>query len=304
MADAIVSASGSPEVTPMTRKGSLVRSRTPSETAEAHAIMAGYAEKIEQWYEFVATPRPVSKNSALDVADALSDPFPSSHTVSYSILTAVDHLHALRALLVDAKAQHIFAPYTLVRAAIENAATALWIMSDPNPRAIAVRSLKMEHANHRDVARAYETVGAEPLTVRFQLFDDVIAKNNMKKDGIKANPKGHLKILEEVSKTHDLGILPALMWQLCSAAAHGRNWAIQILTMMEAEDDGIAKTISGKLTSDENAIANALQVVGPLIDRTMTMQLSRCSATGSTGESFIKPVPKLLLPKPGLIFPK
>lgn len=285
------------------KEQSFIRSRTAAETAEAQATMAECFEQISKWHDLVSDTRPVSKNSALDVADGLSEPFRSSHTVSFYILTAVDHLHALRALLLDAHAQHIFAPYTLIRSAIENSATAMWIMSDPAPRSMAVRSLKMEHANHRDVARAYATLDLKADTTRTGLFDDVIARNGMQKDGIKASHPGFLKILEELSRTHNLGTTPALIWQLCSAATHGRNWASVVLAMMEAEDDGKAKVISGRLTSDEKAIAHALLVVVPLIDRTMTMHLSRCSAIGSTGESFTKPVTKLLVPKSGLFLP-
>lgn len=280
----------------MTAKSGFVRSITAAETAQAHATMADCFAQIEQWHEFVSVTRPVAASSALGVADRLTEPFQSSHTVSFNILTAVDHLHALRALLVDAKAQHIFAPYSLVRSAIENAATALWIMTDSHPRAIAVRSLKIEHANHVDVTRAHKTLGLVVDPTRDKLLEAVITKNGMKRDGIKANPPGFLKIVEEAAAAHDLGKLPGLMWQMCSAATHGRNWSSVILAMMEAEDDMMSKTLSGRLTSDEKAIAQALQIVGPLLDRTLRMQLSRCSATGTAGESFIKPQGGLLLP--------
>lgn len=286
------------------RQQSFVRTRTPAETAEAQETMAECFEKIQEWHDSVSETRPVAKNSALDIADQLSEPFRSSHTISFYILTAIDHLHALRALLLDAHAQHIFAPYTLIRSAIENAATAMWIMSDSAPRAIVVRSLKMEHVNHRDVERAYETLGLKPDEMRSELLDGVITRNGMQKDGIKASPPGFLKVLGDVAKAHNLDTTPALIWQLCSGATHGRNWASVVLAMLEAEDDGRAQVISGKLTSDEKAIAHALLVVVPLVERTLNMHRSRCNAGGSTGESFTKPVPQLLVPQRGILVPR
>jgi hypothetical protein len=59
--------------------------------------------------------------SSLCGDDKKADPFRLSHVAWHSLSNAVDHLGCLRALLGDAKVIHMYAPFTLVRAALENA---------------------------------------------------------------------------------------------------------------------------------------------------------------------------------------
>jgi len=53
-----------------------------------------------------------------------ANPYQLSHAVALSLGSARDHLHALRALVIDANALHTSAPWTLCRAALENGAQA------------------------------------------------------------------------------------------------------------------------------------------------------------------------------------
>lgn len=286
--------------------GSILRSRTVEESQEAWDALARLFREIEEWHASVASTLPIQPNSALGIASELSEPFQAGHSVSYLRLTAVDHLHALRALIQEAQAQHIFAPFSLIRSALESASTALWILGDPNPRTIAVRSLRHEWGNLRELENAYRTIGApeEEVATRREVFDQILEKNRMKKDGIKANPPGTLKILQAASETHQLGTMPALIWQMCSGATHGRNWVTGFLTMMEGHDDGISKVISGRLTSDEQAIVLAGYVTCDVVRCLFDVQKVRSRPQGHKGAAFKKAAPKLLLPSPGLYLPQ
>lgn len=267
--------------------------------------MARLFLEVEEWHARVADTLPVHPNSVLGIANELSEPFQASHSVSYLRLTAVDHLHALRMLMKEARAQHVFAPFSLIRSALESASAALWILGDPNPRTISVRSLTHEWTNLRDLGNAYETVGApeKDIASRREAFDMVLARNRMKRDGIKANPPGSLKILRAAAETFRLGTVPVLMWQMCSGATHGRNWVTGLLTMMEAHDDGISKVIAGRLTSDEQAIVLAAYAACDVVRRLFSVLESRSRPKGHTGSAFTKAVPELLVPSPGLYLP-
>ena len=282
-----------------------LRTRTEEERQDALEYLTQLFSEVEGWHERVSTTHSVHAASSLGVANELSGPFQASHSVGYLLLTAVDHLHALRTLMKEAHAQHVFAPYSLIRAALEAASAALWILAEDDPREIAVRALKLEYVNLRDVANAYRTVGA-PMTdtkARMELLDGVISRNRMQRDGIKASPPGSLKILEAACKAFDAGDTPVLMWQMCSGAAHGRNWVSGFLTMMEARNDPEAKIISGRLTSDEQAILLAMFAACDLVRRLFAVQQQRSARQAHTGQSFQRPNQNLLVPKRGLYLP-
>lgn len=285
---------------------SFLRTRSPEESQELHDILGILFTEVEEWHEAIAETLENHPNSALGIASDLTAPFQASHAVSYLRLTAVDHLHALRTLMKEARAQHIFAPFTLLRASLENAATALWILSDPAPRSIAVRTLKLEWANLCDLEKAHKTVDApeEAITVRKRTFEDLLLQNGLKKDGIKANPPGALKIIQQATTAFGLGSNPVLMWQMCSAAMHGRKWVTGFLTMMDAQDDGISKVISGRLTSDEQAIVQAAYAACALVRRLFQVQEMRSRPEGHLGESFKEPTQKLIVPPRGLALPR
>lgn len=283
-----------------------MRTRKPEESQDLHRALRRLFFEVEEWHRLIADTLPIHPNSALGIADALSAPFRTSHAVSYLRLTAVDHLHALRSLMKEAQAQHIFAPYSLLRASIESAASALWIMADPSPRSMAIRSLKLEWANLQDRERAYETMDAsdESLVLWRADFEQVLAENGMKKEGIKARQKSILAVIQEASSSYTLGKNPALMWQMCSGATHGRNWVTGMLTMMEATDDGVSQVISGRLTSDEQSIVLAAYAACDLVRCLFRVQALHSKPDGHFGKSFTKVTPKILIPSRGLLLPR
>nr|WP_176704963.1 hypothetical protein [Arthrobacter sp.]AXV46578.1 hypothetical protein pA58H2_p32 [Arthrobacter sp.] len=287
-------------------EGSILRTRKPDESQDLHRALGKLFSEVEEWHRLTADTLSIHPNSALGIADALNAPFRASHAVSYLRLTAVDHLHALRSLMKEAQAQHIFAPYSLLRASIESAASALWILADPSPRSMAVCSLRLEWANLQDRERAYETMDASDKTLALWRaeFEQVLAKNNMKKEGIKARQKSILAVIQEASSSFNLGKNPALMWQMCSGATHGRNWVTGMLTMMEATDDGVSQVISGRLTSDEQSIVLAAYAACDLVRCLFQVQALHSRPAGHSGESFVRAAPGLLVPTRGLLLPK
>lgn len=285
--------------------GSFVRTRTEQESTSLYEILDNLFEKVEKWYEEIADPLTVLPGSALDIANQLTEPFQVAHSLGYLRLTAVDHAHAVRTLLQEAKAQHVFAPFSLLRSSIENAAVALWVVNDSSPRSIAIRTLKLEWANIRDRANAYKTVGApdSDMEQRKQNFLELLIRNGLQKENIRANPPGMLSMINEASETFDLGNTPALMWQMCSGATHGRNWISGFLTMMEAENSEESKILSGRLTSDEQGIVLATYAACDLIDRLFQVLSFRSIPEGYSGKSFVQANKQLLSPTYGLFLP-
>lgn len=287
-------------------EGSILRSLSAQDSEQALKGMQGLFVQIREWQVEVGGPQKISTGSVLDLANAMSAPFQTEHLIGYLRLAAVDHLAALASLMVDAKAQHILAPYSLIRSALEVASTALWVLSDQDPRSIAIKTLKQEHANLNDLEKANTTLGvpADDLVARRERLNDVVLRNGMKKDGIKAATPGVLATLERTAAAYELGKDPVLMWQMCSGATHGRQWITGFLTLMQAQDDGTSEVISGQLVSNEQALFIATYVACQLVRRLDTVQAKLSGTEGHAGESFFRKNDSgLVLPRPGIYLP-
>lgn len=110
--------------------------QTDEERAEARRELKQCFADIERLQELVRKALPVAERSVLWLDDHFTRPYQTSHAVNYLILTAVDHLHCLKTVMQDGGSQHIFAPFTLIRSAIETASTAMWLLSPKTGRRV------------------------------------------------------------------------------------------------------------------------------------------------------------------------
>lgn len=274
------------------------------ETARAWAEMRVNFVEISDWHKANMQSYDAASGSLLHTADSMSEPHQASHVVGYLLLTAVDHLHALKMVMVDAGSQHTFAPYTLIRGAIENAATALWVLQENSPRSVAVRALTLEYRGLVDQRRAARAVdpNAEMDKHLFDIFNASLARHGFDPAEVKSAPQ-HLALLESISKHFHIQNA-ALTWQFCSAAAHGRQWAWRYLTRFEPQnDDGVSKVLSGQLTSNEMIIAYSLHIACNVVRKALAARKLHSTNTSHSGASFVKPTRRLHLVRPNLCLP-
>lgn len=247
-------------------------------------------KRIEKWHRAGQEAWNVASGSLLDVVDALTEPHQVSHLIGYLLHTAVDHLHALKTLMSDAKAQHTFAPYTLIRGSIEAASTALWILQDGDPSKVTHRALRLEYQNLWDQRRAVKLIDSDGDfdEERLAVLKEVLDRNDLS-TGIARKAPQVTEIIESVATAF---ALPAsrLTWQMCSAAAHGRPWAKQFLTLFEAhDDDGVSKILSGQLTSNQLAMAVSLDTACSVFAKARTVRNQHSRNPKHTGSGFTKP---------------
>ena len=86
--------------------------------------------------------------------DAAAHPYEISHAVHSALASAVEHLDALRVLVADAHVVHARTPFTLMRAALENSSTAVWLLGPSSRDERIVRRLRLAWADSRDVEKA------------------------------------------------------------------------------------------------------------------------------------------------------
>ena len=91
-------------------------------SGEAQRRLVKIFELVSTWRGRTAAVAPVpAVGSSLRKDDEVTDPYQLSHAVIGALVGAVDHLDAVRAFVQDAGILHARAPFTLLRAALENA---------------------------------------------------------------------------------------------------------------------------------------------------------------------------------------
>jgi hypothetical protein len=75
----------------------------------------------------------VQPGSQLAEDDADSHPYEVSHCARWCLNAGVDHLHALKLLVIDDNLIHAAASYSLARGALENFAAGFWVLHSDEP---------------------------------------------------------------------------------------------------------------------------------------------------------------------------
>jgi hypothetical protein len=84
----------------------------------------------------------VEQGSELDHDDRALGDYALSYAAWDALAHAVDHLHMLKTGVDNGVTTHPFAPFTLLRAAIENSATAVWLLSPESTEDRVTRRLQ------------------------------------------------------------------------------------------------------------------------------------------------------------------
>src|SRR5664280_801558 len=136
------------------------RAKSPGLVLDGDSMFA----TIDDWLTMTGRASPeVEAGSPLAGAARWSPDLQVAHAAWSAVTQAVDHLHALKSLVADARVVHTHAPFTLLRSATENAATAVWLL-EPGARIERVRRrLKLAFHEARESGRAHDLMAAEAV---------------------------------------------------------------------------------------------------------------------------------------------
>jgi hypothetical protein len=185
---------------------------------------------FEDWLAITGQPPPAIESSSPLAGDAAKSPqHRVDHAAWSAIAHAIDHLHAVKALVIDARKLHPYAPYSLLRAAIENAATAVWLL-EPSDRSTRLeRCLRLayneaaESGNARElIPKAFE--GKRTAEER-KAEIKTLAKSLGLNVGYVCGGFYYSTVVKQAGEAAQLGREAELMWRICSGFAHGRQWA-------------------------------------------------------------------------------
>jgi hypothetical protein len=160
--------------------------------------------------------------SSLRGDDDKTHPYDLSHTAWRHLSNAVDHLSCLQALLGDAKVVHMYAPFTLVRGALENACAVVWLLQPCQRKERLARRFRLAISDIRHEYQAGEVMGQASPQTKLERIAEVTAI--AERAGVDdAALKGNVSYAEIVAAVDEgtPGSLILLSWKVCSGFAHG-----------------------------------------------------------------------------------
>lgn len=207
-------------------------------------------------------PRPTS-GSPLFADDERTHPFQASHAAWHALSHAVDSLHCLRSVLRDAHTIHMYASYALIRAALENASAAVWMLHPGSRTERVTRRLRFCALDVRSGERALRPLGNAGLRPERERLDELrdIARRAGANAEMAVRRVGYGEIVEESGKALASGSQATMfVWRLCSGITHGDFWTT-INAAERVELPGApAEMVSLKITADVEKLEFATAV--------------------------------------------
>jgi hypothetical protein len=211
----------------------------PDEEQQQIRQLLAVLREVEGWMD-QGLPG-IQSGSPFGGDDAETHPHEVSQAVAHALTIAVDHLHCMRMALTgerpDLIGLHTHAPFTLLRASLENASTAVWLAGPSSRRERILRRLRLEMKNIDEIERMLKAAGtAEPQAMqdRRRQVHELAAARQIDPPEIAELPT-YSEIVKDAGLTTELHDadhnLAFLFWKMCSAFAHGDRWTIGLLDL-------------------------------------------------------------------------
>ena len=129
-------------------------------------------------------------------------------------------------MLRDVGVIHMFAPYSLVRSALENACAAVWMLQPKSRAERVARRLRFAAANIENSEKAKRLIGTVGPHSKQELISELrdIGRQAGIDEADAVRRVGYGEIVQAVSSTLGLGPVIPVSWSLCSGIAHGDFW--------------------------------------------------------------------------------
>ena len=242
--------------------------------AEIAPLIEVVTARIQDPGEFV-----VQSSSELAEDDNASSPYHVSHCARWCLNAGVDHLHALKSVVIDSNLIHSAAPYSLVRGALENFGAGFWLLH-PDERHVRIeRAMRWWAKNFKDQDNATAGLGPPnhtPLDPKLDKLVDIGLAANCDVTHIR-NGYFSTPVLQYADQYSSVD--PFLFWQLCSGFAHGRPWANLGMNEMQSQPTAEADVLLITLTADRKRILAVTMPAMHLMQDLLRLYQERCKAS-------------------------
>lgn len=216
----------------------------------------------------------VSPQSVMADDDRATDPYQLSHSARWCLNSGVNHLHALKTLVVDARALHSSASYGLARGALENLGAGFWILHSDN-RAIRIEhSLRWWAKNFKDQELATKTMSNRtPLSAKLDRVEALAREADCDLTMIR---KGYSSTEAlTYADGHSTALRPLLIWQVCSGFAHGRPWAALAMNEMDRRPTEASGVSLVRFTADHTRLLAVTMLAMHLLEDVLRLYQDR-----------------------------
>lgn len=205
--------------------------------------------------------------------DRVCDPYHLSHAALRYIAQAADHVRCLRDVLTRPAEPvlPIWAGYSLLRPALENASTAIWILGPARRDERVTRWMQcvLDNAKHADRVAALNGNTQNPRLPRVRdRLEGLLTAAGITDSRLAF---ARLPMWEDrVSEAAEIGGFternrPVVTWKMCSAVAHGDLWGI--LSGVDLEDLGREGNVRHThMTVNTPTLAGATQATVAIVD--------------------------------------
>lgn len=167
---------------------------------------------------------PGSQLAKDDQATAGYDPL--SAQVTGLLHAATDNLHGVMTMIVDAERVHTYAEYAMIRAGMETAALAWWLLNPGSRKERCTRSLRLFWQDTLDMLEALEQAETQAINLRKKRLahrNDVARRNAI--DINDTDGRVYFRAVVSAFDAAHRGIGALTVWRATSGMIHGRRWA-------------------------------------------------------------------------------
>jgi hypothetical protein len=203
-------------------------------------LLLSWLDRADRWQSLTDADRSdwrVQPGSALAGDDFRTHPFPVSQAAWHALSVAVDHLGCVRSSLIESRDGdqvstliHTYAQFSLIRAAVENSARAVWLLGPRSRQTRMSRRLALQAKENKSSDRIRELVNqpaSQTKEARLQRLADLLIAAGMPASETKAALRAPT-YKEIVRGAGDFTTLEAdlteIVWSGCSALSHGDTY--------------------------------------------------------------------------------
>ena len=219
-----------------------------------------------------------SAGSSLAGDDRWTEPYQISHYIRLLLSVSHDQLHALDNLINGSGTVHPYACSPLIRAAIENACMAYWLMDGSTRRERSTRLFRLhwDGVNKRSKfqSAAPALAGDDDRSGRQARLIELAGSHEIDPQAVKQRVMIS-DVVNEVQASINTGYSISGAWNIFSGVTHGQQWAILTLLDRKEERDAGGDLVNALLSTGLKQIVWGVGCASAVIDHATVRLMQR-----------------------------